>query len=104
MFAVVWVIAGIATFSTITASFSIEMYKANYPHPPQLTGRLIGALRHRTYEGMEILNKFSRFLRISEKLYIKETNMMWGDFIPAFSKFSIIFKFNALRLTHPNFD
>ena len=30
------------------------MYKANYPNPPVLAGRNIGALRHRTYEASVI--------------------------------------------------
>ena len=54
VFAVVWVLIGITTFSMVTAMLSSELTKANSLPPPEVVGAKVGVLPHRLYDAIVI--------------------------------------------------
>ncbi len=54
LFAVIWIMIGITTFSLITATLSSGLTIANSPPSPTIAGAHIGALPHRLYDAMVI--------------------------------------------------
>lgn len=54
LFAVLWILIGITTFSMITAMFASDIFKINSPPPPELAGARVGALKNRMYDAAYI--------------------------------------------------
>lgn len=52
VFALVWIIIGITTFSLVTAALTSEITAANSLPPPIMSGARVGAVRHRLYEAI----------------------------------------------------
>ena len=50
LFAVVWIMIGITTFSLITATLSSELTKLTEFTPPEVNGAVVGALRNRLHD------------------------------------------------------
>ena len=51
IFTVMWIMMGIIALSALTATFANQMHEARHPPTPTMTGKAIGAMRHRTFEG-----------------------------------------------------
>ena len=54
MFAVIWILIGIITFGILTGSLTATISSANSPAAPDMKGKTIGLIRHRTYEAAVI--------------------------------------------------